>query len=117
MSDDTREDDLRYAARPKSLALVRTGDVYALVKYELTRATLDEVAAYLSTDGSAEAEHRRTEERNPADKQAMHKAQLDTIWRHYEQRRRIVESGSRVGLAAEDAGELAKSCRRQNGFS
>jgi hypothetical protein len=53
MSDedfDAREQALRYAAGLKGLALVRTGDTFALAEIKIRDATLDEIAAYLDAE-------------------------------------------------------------------
>ena len=47
-----REQALHYAATLRGLALVRTDNKYALAEYKLTDATLDEIAAFLASDGS-----------------------------------------------------------------
>ena len=49
---DQREQALHYAATLRGLALVRTDNKYALAEYKLTDATLDEIAAFLASDGS-----------------------------------------------------------------
>jgi hypothetical protein len=55
-----REDALRYAARRRGLSLIRIADgSYALVRYERTGATLDEIEAYLGTDDTSEQERER----------------------------------------------------------
>jgi hypothetical protein len=47
---DAREQALRFAAGLQGLALVRTGDTYALAEIKMRGATLDEIAAYLDGD-------------------------------------------------------------------
>jgi len=47
-----REQALHYAATLRGLSLVRTGNKYGLAQYKLTNATLDEIAAFLASDGS-----------------------------------------------------------------
>ena len=49
---DEREQTLHYAARLRGFSLVRTGNKFALAEYKLTDATLDEIAAFLASDGS-----------------------------------------------------------------
>jgi hypothetical protein len=49
---DQREQALHYAATLRGLALVRIGDRYALAEYKVTDATLDQIAAFLASDGS-----------------------------------------------------------------
>jgi hypothetical protein len=48
-----REQALYYAATLRGLSLVRTGNKYALAEYKLANATLDEIAAFLASEGSA----------------------------------------------------------------
>jgi hypothetical protein len=60
--DDTRENNLRHAARMRGLSLIRTTAGYVLVEYKLTGATLDEIERFLGTDGSREAEQRRRDQ-------------------------------------------------------
>jgi flagellar motility protein MotE (MotC chaperone) len=66
--DDTRENNLRHAARMRGLSLIRATTGYVLVEYKLTGATLDEIERFLGTDGSREAGQRRREEQQLADK-------------------------------------------------
>jgi hypothetical protein len=85
------EEALRYAAGLKGLSLVRTGDTFALAHYKLTGATLDEIAAFLGTDVSPEAEYHRVEERRHADLRAMLKAEHAMIAELEEEKRKANE--------------------------
>src|SRR5262249_37257448 len=62
---------LRFAAGLQGLALVRTGDTYALAEIKMRGATLDEIATYLDGDDVADdpAQDRR------ADLRALRKAE------------------------------------------
>jgi len=51
---EEREQALSYAARLRGLALLRIGDKLTLARLVLTDATLDEVAAFLASDGAGE---------------------------------------------------------------
>jgi hypothetical protein len=91
MTDEDREDALRYAARLRGLSLIRmAAGSFALARYECTGATLDEIEAYLGTDGSSEAEHRAQEERRQAQQQSMLDAQIEAA------RRRLQEEADRT---------------------
>jgi hypothetical protein len=74
---DERERALQYAARLKGLTLIRTGDTFALAK--ITDATLDEIAAYLASDGRPEIENLPAQEQRRADLRAMLKAERALI--------------------------------------
>ena len=87
---DEREQALHYAARLKGLSLVRTGDTFALAR--VIGATLDEIAAFLSTDGSPEVENRRAAEDRRADLRAMLKAEHALIVEFEEKRKAGVRS-------------------------
>ena len=83
---DEREQALHYAARLKGLSLVRTGDTFALAK--VTDATLDEIAAFLATDGNPDVDNRRAEDHRRADLRAMLKAEHALIVEFEEEKRR-----------------------------
>jgi len=83
---DEREQALHHAARLKGLALVRTGDAFALALY--TATTLDEIAAFLASDASPDVGHRRAEETRRADLRAMLKAERALIAELEEEKRR-----------------------------
>jgi hypothetical protein len=86
---DEREQALHYAARLKGLSLVRTGNTFALA--QVTGATLDEIAAFLATDGNPEVENRRVEQQRRADLRAMLKAEHALILEFEEEKRRAGE--------------------------
>ena len=86
---DAREKALRFAAGLKGLALVRTGDTFALAEFKMSGATLDEIAAYLDADDPAEDD--LSQDRRRADLRALLKAEhvmlaeLDTAPRQLNQ--------------------------------
>jgi hypothetical protein len=93
MSDedfDAREQALRYAAGLKGLALVRTGDTFALAEIKIRDATLDEIAAYL--DAVEISTERASPNRRRADLRALLKAEhamlaeLDAVRRKADER-------------------------------
>ncbi len=51
---DEREQALQYAAKLRGLSLVRTGTTFALARYVLRDASLDEVASFLADDEGRE---------------------------------------------------------------
>jgi uncharacterized protein YlxW (UPF0749 family) len=51
---DEREQALQYAAKLRGLSLVRTGTTFALAKYVLRDASLDDVASFLADDEGLE---------------------------------------------------------------
>jgi hypothetical protein len=69
--EDEREQAVRHAARLKGLALVRTGDTFALAV--CTDATLEEIADFLAARANSDVEHRR------ADLRAMLRAERALI--------------------------------------
>jgi hypothetical protein len=76
MTED-RENALQHAATRRGLSLICMADgSYALARYECTGATLDEIQAYLGTDGISEREQKRHQaeerERQRAATEAMH---------------------------------------------
>jgi hypothetical protein len=97
---DEREEALRYAAGLNGLSLVRTGDTFALAHYKLTGATLDEIAAFLGTDGGPERRH--------ADLRAMLKAEHAMIAKLEEAKRTAKESSN---VAWQDIKHSANSLR------
>ncbi len=105
---DEREEAVRYAAGLKGLSLVRIGDAFALAHYKLTGATLDEIAAFLGTDGRPEAEYPRAEERRHADLRAMFKAEHAMIAEREETKRTAKESSN---VAWQDIKHSANSLR------
>jgi hypothetical protein len=70
---DEREQALHYAARLRGLTLVRSGEKYALVHYVLNDASLDEIAAFLTSEKSDE--RRAPDGDRRADLRAMLKAE------------------------------------------
>lgn len=99
MSDeelDAREQALRYAAGLKGLALVRTGETFALAEFKMRGATLDEIAAYLDADGAAEDRPRedRMPDRRRADLRALLKAEHAMLAELDAARRKAIERGS-----------------------
>ncbi|SRR5713101_2385591 len=88
---DEREEALRYAARLNGLALIRTGDTFALADYKLTDVTLDEIAGFLGTDGGPEAEYRPADEYRRANLRAMLKAEHSMTAEREEEKRKAHE--------------------------
>jgi hypothetical protein len=102
---DEYEQALHHAARLRGLALVRTGDTFALVQYKVTGATLDEIAAFLQADRGPEIEdHRR------ADLRAMLKAERLLLAELAQEKRPAGERDADQGAATEAA--LAEIRRR-----
>jgi hypothetical protein len=96
MPDDDfneRERALQYAARLKGLALMRTGETYALVQYKMTGATLDEIEACLRADGGARGGDRRSEDSRRADLRALLKAEHSMLVELEEEKRRLLARG------------------------
>ena len=85
---DQQEETLRYAARLNGLALIRTGDTFALANYELTDVTLDEVAGFLGSNVSSEAEYRIAPENRRANLRAMLKAEHAMMTDREEEKRK-----------------------------
>ena len=100
---------LHHAARLQGLSLIRTGDVFALVDYKLTGASLDEIAAFLTSDRGAETENRRMEDARRIGLRAMLKAER-TLLAELEQQKRKSGERSSEGESAEVA--LAEIRRR-----
>jgi hypothetical protein len=86
MTNDTREDDLRYAALTRGLALIHTATGYALAEYKLTGASLDDVERYLGTDGSSEARQRDADERRQRDHEHWTKVTIAALEKRAEER-------------------------------
>jgi len=85
---DQQEEALGYAAGLNGLALIRTGDMFALANYRLTGATLDEIAGFLGTDVSSEAEYHSTQEGRRANLQAMLKAEHSMMAEREQEKRK-----------------------------
>lgn len=84
---------LHYAARLQGLSLIQTGDTFALVDYKVTGATLDEIAAFLTSDRSPEIESCARESRR-ADLRAMLKAERNLLAELKEQKLKSSKSAS-----------------------
>jgi hypothetical protein len=104
---DEREQALHYAARLRGLTLVRSGEKYALVHYVLDDASLDEVAAFLTSEKSDE--RRAPDGDRRADLRAMLKAERALLV-EMEQATREAGEASRDSAATEAA--LAEIRRR-----
>ena len=100
---------LHHAARLQGLSLIRTGDTFALVDYKLTGATLDEIAAFLTSDRKSGTENRRTEASRRIDLGAMLKAER-TLIAELEQEKR--KSGAKPSDAETAEVALAEIRRR-----
>jgi hypothetical protein len=90
-NEDEREQALHHAARLKGLALVRTGDAFALAVY--TAATLDEIADFLAADWPPDARHRRVEEDRRADLWAILRTERALIAELEEEKRKVRTGG------------------------
>jgi hypothetical protein len=88
---DEREQALQQAARLKGLALVRTGDAFALAVY--TAATLDEIADFLATDSPPDTPHGRLEEQRRADLWAILRVERALIAELEEEKRKVRTGG------------------------
>jgi hypothetical protein len=88
---DEREQALHYAARLKGFTLVRSGDKYALVHYVLADASLDDIAAFLASDDSAEPGAAQGDRR--ADLRAMLKAERALLGEIEQDKRKAGENG------------------------
>src|SRR3954471_4598868 len=99
---------LHYAARLQGLALIQTGDTFALVDYKVTGATLDEIAAYLAADKSADSESRSPNNSRRTDLRAMLKAERTLLAELEDQKRK---SGNNSNQESADA-TLAEIRRR-----
>ncbi len=91
MVADEREQALHYAARLRGLTLVRSGDKYALVRYALADASLDEIAAFLATD--EDGEHDAAPGDRRTDLRAMLKAERALLVELEQQRLKADERG------------------------
>jgi hypothetical protein len=101
---DAREQALRFAAGLQGLALVRTGDTYALAEIKMRGATLDEIAAYLDGDQVADAGASQDDvspDRRRADLRALLKAERAMI-AELEARRRKVDEPGQPGEPSDD---------------
>jgi hypothetical protein len=88
---EQREEALRYAARLNGLTLIRTGDTFALADCKLTDVTLDEIAGFLSNDGSPGAEYRPAEENRRANLRALLKAEHSMMAEREDEKRKMHE--------------------------
>ena len=95
---DEREQALQYAAKLRGLSLVRSGNRYALARYVLRDASLDDVASYLA--GDDDAEPAETDRR--ASLRAMIKAERKLI-AEMEQVQRKAEAEGRDRATTEQA--------------
>jgi hypothetical protein len=103
---DEREQALQYAAKLRGLSLVRSGNRYALARYVLSDASLEEVARYLAGD-DAEPDEPRGDRR--ASLRAMLKAER-ALLAEMEQANRKAGADSRDRNTTEEA--LAEIRRR-----
>lgn len=85
------EQALHYAATLRGLSLVRTGNKYALAEYKLTDATLDEIAAFLASEGSPGAGSSRAEGDRRTNLRAMLKAEHALLAEIGQEKRRAGE--------------------------
>ncbi len=88
---DEREQALHYAARLRGLTLVRSGDKYALVRYAIADASLDDIAAFLVAE--AEAAHDAAQGDRRTDLRAMLKAERALLVEMEQQKRTAVDRG------------------------
>ena len=88
---DEREQALQYAARLRGLSLVRTGDKFALARYLVSNATLDQIAAFLVADADAQSETTGSDRR--ADLRSMLKAERALLIEIEQEKRRAGERG------------------------
>ena len=99
---DEREQALHHAARLRGLALIRTGETFALVRYRITGATLDQIADFLAGEQDLEVEDRRPEDSRLDDLRAMLKAERALLAELQQQRRKAGEH-----IRGDDATEAA----------
>jgi hypothetical protein len=104
-----REQALHYAATLRGLALVRAGNKYALAEYKLTDATLDEIAAFLVSEGAPGAGPSPAGGERRANLRAMLKAE-HALLAQMGQEKRIAGERSRDQATTEAA--LAEIRRR-----
>ena len=97
---DEREQALQYAAKLRGLSLVRVGDRFALARYLVSDASLDEIAAFLAADeGDAAAEAPQADRR--ANLRAMLKAERALLAEIEQQKRTAGQRGQeRAGTEA-----------------
>ena len=107
MATDEREQALHYAAKLRGLSLIRTGTTFALAKYVLRDASLDEVASYLAGDDDAAPAETLGDRR--ANLRAMLKAER-ALLAEMEQVKRNASVERRDGATTESA--LAEIRRR-----
>jgi hypothetical protein len=90
--NDAREKALRFAAGLKGLALLRTGETFALAEFKMSGATLDEIAAYLDGDDSVTDD--LSPDRRRADLRALLKAERAMLAELEAERRKLSEPGN-----------------------
>jgi hypothetical protein len=88
---DEREQALHYAARLRGLTLVRSGDKYALVRYAVADASLDEIAAFLAAEADGEPDAAPGDRRT--DLRAMLKAERALLVELEQQKRKADDRG------------------------
>jgi hypothetical protein len=90
--NDEREQALQYAAKLRGLSLVRSGNRYALARYVLRDASLDEVARFLS-EGDDDSEPAETSGDRRASLRAMLKAERVLLAEMEEVKRKAAAEG------------------------
>lgn len=95
---DELQQALQYAARLRGLSLVRTGDKFALARFVVSDATLDQIAAFLASD--EEAERSATGGDRRADLRAMLKAERALLVEIEQEKRQAGESRERTSTEA-----------------
>jgi hypothetical protein len=103
---DEREQALHYAAKLRGLSLVRTGDKFTLAQYLMIDASLDEIAAFLASDGSAERGTAQTDRR--ADLRAMLKAEHALLVEMEQEKRKAGESSRDRGTTETALAEIRR---------
>jgi len=103
---DEREQALQYAAKLRGLSLVRSGNRYALARYVLSDASLDQVARYLASDDDTERAETHGDRR--ASLRAMLKAER-ALLAEMEQAKQKAGADSRERNTTEEAlGEIRR---------
>ena len=97
---DEREQALQYAAKLRGLSLVRTGDTFALARYVLRDASLDQVARFLTRDDDTDPDEARGDRR--ANLRAMLKAER-ALLSELEQARQKASAEGRDRATTEEA--------------
>jgi len=105
---DEREQALQYAAKLRGLSLVRSGNRYALARYVLSDASLDQVARFLA-EGDDSSEPAATSGDRRASLRAMLKAER-ALLAEMEQAQRRASAASHDRATTESA--LAEIRRR-----